>query len=237
MNTLLLRAVLRGGEVSPLTYRVIRSRGRAAVPALVKLLLLAIAHRRFALSFDPRLGTRAGRWAPIHAVDLLVDLRACDAIVPMLDVLVGTPILSVIHERITSRLPELGAPVLEPALQRFGDTSTTEVRVSLGAILGRLRIRDERVFAALYDLFPEEPVLTSAMLADYGDERALPLLARAIGAFDPASDEIDPMRALGMMASSYECIAGTLPPDLDSRVESLAIRCRARDAGGSSTLH
>lgn len=62
-----------------------------------------------------------GGWASIHAVDLLADLKAETAIGPMLRVRAETDWDFIIHDRIILRLPELGAPVLEPALSMLGE--------------------------------------------------------------------------------------------------------------------
>jgi len=63
-------------------------------------------------------------WPPIHAVDLLADLRAPEAIEPMLDLLVDTTLDEVINSRLLVRLPEFGAAALEPAVEP-ADAATT----------------------------------------------------------------------------------------------------------------
>ena len=74
-------------------------------------------------------------WPQIHAVDLLVDLKADEAIEPMLRALVRTDWMSILHGLIIIRLPEFGAPVVEPALALLADAKDPDVvsRRSLGS--------------------------------------------------------------------------------------------------------
>lgn len=56
---------------------------------------------------------------------------------------------------------------------------------------------------------------------DYGDERALPLLRRAIEEFEPDWHSPVGVRDLADYTEAYERIAGALPTDLAEYVESL----------------
>ncbi|MGH8862325.1 MAG: hypothetical protein ACRDVG_14035, partial [Jatrophihabitantaceae bacterium] len=98
--------------------------GPAAVPELVAIL------EDEPLLFETGPG---GGWAPIHAVDVLGELRAVEAIEAMLRVLAGSDFLDIVHDRILLRLPEIGAPVVEPALRAYAANSDDNFRLSLAA--------------------------------------------------------------------------------------------------------
>jgi hypothetical protein len=123
----------------------------------------------------------------VHAADLLIDLKAVEAIEPMLGVLAETDLEDVLYNRVVVRLPELGSAVLEPALTFMADNADHEEIVpSVCEVLAKLGVKDERIFRALCDVFEQgnEP-LTAGMLADYGDPRALPLIEDTILSFEP----------------------------------------------------
>jgi hypothetical protein len=123
-------------------------------------------------------GPGAG-WAPIHAVDLLGELRAVEAIEPMLRVLAGTDFLDIVHDRMLLRMPQIGAPVIEPALRAYADSTDDDFRLSLAAVLSRTGVRDERIFTLLVERLGRDRSEANH-LVDYGDRRALPLLHAAL---------------------------------------------------------
>lgn len=63
-------------------------------------------------------GPGAG-WAPIHAVELLGELRSVEAIEPMLRLLADSDFLDIVHDRILQQMPPIGAPMVEPALRAY----------------------------------------------------------------------------------------------------------------------
>lgn len=140
--------------------------GQAAVPELIAIL------DDDELYAETGLG---GGWSPIHAVDLLADLRADDAVGPMLRTLATSDFLDLVHDRLLSRMPEIGAPVVEPALQAYADSAVDVFRSSVAAVLSRVGIRDERIFQLLVERLDIEPS-EARHVVDYGDQRALPHL-------------------------------------------------------------
>jgi hypothetical protein len=159
-------------------------------------------------------------WPAIHAVGLLVDLHAEAAIESMLDVLVETDFTHIVHDRIILRLPELGAAVLEPAVARLdeADEDDEDAIHSLGVVLSQLGVKDERVFHFLCDVFDDDPSFGTMLLADYGDARALPMVADAIREFEP--DFASPFWrvAFADMREAYERLGGVLEGELAARV-------------------
>jgi hypothetical protein len=163
-------------------------------------------------------------WPPIHAVDLLVDLQATEAVEPLLDLLVETDFIHTIHDRILQRLPQLGAPVLEPALARLQLATDEDVFGSLCSILAQLQVKDERIFQALCDEFAENVVAGAIDFSDYGDRRALPMLAKEIFGFVVDWNDAHGILGLDDLVESYGIIAGTLPDHLQAHVEDLWTR-------------
>ncbi len=121
-------------------------------------------------------------WPAVHAVDLLVTLRATTAIQPMLRVLCWTFSTQRVHDRILVRLPELGAAVVEPALAYVPHAEELE---PLAVLLTDLGIRDDRIFEVLLRHFEDGGFYGAWCLGDYGDRRALPYLVRRMEAFRP----------------------------------------------------
>jgi len=186
--------------------------GSSITPALIELL----EDEEAALEDSPGDG-----WGPIHAVGLLVDLKAVEAIEPLLRSLAESGIDDIIYSRITIRLPELGAPVLEPALRLMGEDIDDDVLDALYSIISELGIRDERIFAHLCEYFEDEPALGALCFAEYGDERALPLIRDAIENFEPDWESKIGILDLNEFVDSYERIAEELPAELEEHVDEL----------------
>ncbi len=84
-------------ELSAKLRGEILAQGTEAVQSLIEILL------------DDELGmaeSPAEGWPPIHAVDLLADLKATAAIEPMLDLLVEVDVDTIVFARLEKRLPE-----------------------------------------------------------------------------------------------------------------------------------
>src|SRR5262249_10515876 len=130
-------------KLPPPLAREIRALGPAAIPPLIALLEDGEA------SYDTAPG---GGWPPIHAIDLLADLGALEAI-PMMLRLLGDPgPLPLLHDRLLTRLHDLGPSVLEPALAAATETDDAEYRADIASIVAKLGVRDERIFTLLCDV-------------------------------------------------------------------------------------
>lgn len=175
----------------------IEERGARLVPALLEILT------------DPDLyDTEApgGGWAPIHAVKLLVDLGATQAVDPMLDVLENTAWMDILHDRIILELPRLGAPVVEPALQRLPDADPDDRRCLLEILAGS-GVRDDRIYRHLVEYLDEDPEMGAGHLAVYGDPAALPHLNKH---YDALSPNLEAWRSLIELADAIEVLGGRL---------------------------
>jgi hypothetical protein len=162
-----------------------------------------------------------GGWASVHAADLLVDLKAAEAIGPMLGALGELDFDDSLFNRIVMRLPELGGAVLEPALAFLGKNEDDEETVqAVCEVLAKLGIKDERIFEALSNVFKrgEEP-LAAGLLADYGDPRALPLVERAVFDFQPDFTRVRSRGDLAELLEAHERLGGDLPPHVRERID------------------
>jgi hypothetical protein len=129
----LVAELLASGKTLPAELRSrFLAQGTANVPRLLQLL----EHREFADEDSPGSG-----WAPVHAVELLIELRVTEAVLPMLRALEQTHWSDLLHDRILIRLPEMGAVVLEPALAALGRNDDEDLRHSFCAVLSQLAFR------------------------------------------------------------------------------------------------
>jgi hypothetical protein len=171
-----------------------------------------------------------GGWAARHALELLFELRAIDAIPAMLDLLEASSGGDEIYEQILVHLPRFGKDALEPTLARFLETEDDLVRGSLASVLSELGVKDDRVFDVLLTAFEDEPELGADNLVHYGDPRALPVLARAIATFEPEWEDRDPVWTLRVIVGSHEQMA-PLPPEARAHFEQLKALCATRWSG------
>jgi hypothetical protein len=170
----LVRQLIDTGERLPKELRRdILHLGDAAVTALLEIL----EDETLAQIDSPGKG-----WAPIHAAELLGDLRAAIAVEPMLRTLALTDPLDILHDRMLSSLPKIGAPVVEPAL-RAAASADDEVLDSVAAVLAKVGLRDDRILDLLLAQLRRAPGF-AGNLAEYGDPRALPSLLEALDAFE-----------------------------------------------------
>ena len=196
-----VRRLLYAGERLPDALRdEILRLGDAGVAALVEIL----EDETLSLEDAPGKG-----WTPIHAVTLLGDLRAAEAVEPMLRILARTDALDVLHDRVLPSLPKIGAPVLEPAL-RAASTADGDVLDSVVSVLSRIGIRDDRILDLLLAQLRRNPDL-AGNLAEYGDPRALPYLFEALDAYKIVeSGNLFANHALVELREAIEELGGTL---------------------------
>jgi len=120
-----------------------------------------------------------GGYAPVHAIELLGELRAADAVEPMLHLMKTTDWQDIAHDCCILSLPLIGEPVVEPALRELAATTKRVYRESLCAVLANTGVQDERILAALLDLLRSNPMAAAGDLATYGDPCAVPHLLRS----------------------------------------------------------
>jgi len=192
----------------------------AAIPQLIEIM----TDEQLARVMTPGQG-----WPPAHAVDLLVDLKAAEAIPWMLRKLATSGHGNIIYDRIAEALPELGAHVLEPALSVLAEVAKDqEARHSVCEVLGKLRIKDDRILTALLRVYEDDPEYGAMLLADYGDAQVLPRLQQDIEALPPDFDSRASRALLFNLTTAFEDLGGELPPDLQARVDGWFAQWEAR---------
>ena len=139
--------------------------GLTAVQPLVEIL----RDEKLALKKAP-----GGGYAPIHAAQLLGELRAEEAIEPMLRVLADTDPLDILHDQVIQSMLKIGPSVMEPAL-RVAVNAAPDLQDTLASILARIGFRDERTLEILLNQLRRDPDY-AGNLANYGDPRAVPHL-------------------------------------------------------------
>ncbi len=213
------KALLEAGEVLPddVALRII-DLDEAAVPALLPFV------QDVELTNEDAPGEG---WAPIHAVELLTELKAVEAIEPMLQLLAETDPLSIVHDRLLTSLPSMGAAVLEPALAAHAQCGDAEVRSSLCSVLCKLGVRDERVFRILVRSLEFAPDAGASDLSQYGDPRAIPHLRRTLDRTDvepdtgPFSNQV-----IVELYSAIEELGGVLSPAQEAKKRQVGEQAR-----------
>ena len=154
----------------PVREQILR-RGPAVIPALVEVLE------------DDELAqsdAEGGGHAPIHAAAILGELKAGEAIEPMLRVLGRCDGMDSLYSALIHALKSLGGAVLEPALAAHAAAASEDQRAAVAEILASLHVRDDRILPILLGVLEDQPELGASLLAEYGDEAALPRLSAAL---------------------------------------------------------
>ena len=158
-------------------------------------------------------------WAPVHAVDLLCDLKATEALEAMLRVLARTDWADVLHDRLTRRLVEFGADALEPILVVLETTTDRDGRHGLCALAAQLGMRDPRLLETLRREFAEDEAFGALLLHDYGDPAAVPDVLGAIERFEPDFDDLTCACDFTGLVETFEHLGGVLSEHLRERNE------------------
>jgi hypothetical protein len=176
----LVRRLIPVGETLPAKLGdEIRALGAVATP-----LLLEIVQDESLHPYDaPGEG-----WAPVNAVDLLGELRAVEAIEPLLAILRKSSCDEVLHGEILTVLGTMGQAALEPVLKAYAENDDRDFRFGLASVLPELKVKDERIFSILVAELEEAPGI-AVSVGQYGDPRALPLLIRAFDELELERDE------------------------------------------------
>jgi len=195
---------LRGyeGQLPEAVRRPLVAAGAALIPALITLVEDALADDQTAWG-----------WAPLHAIDLLGALGDARAVPVLLRYLDLEDELDRRVEQAEAALRALGACALEGGVAAYAASPRDAFRDRLAGVMSQWGLRDERIYAALLDTLQRTPELGANYLVDYGDGRALDVLAQTFDAL--------PIRE------------GDNP--LANRV-FIELRCAIEDLGGALTL-
>jgi hypothetical protein len=151
-------------------------------------------------------------WAPLHAIDLLGALGDARAVPVLLRCLDLEDELDLRVEQAEMALRALGARALEDGVAAYAASPRDAFRDRLAGVMSQWSLHNERLYTILLDTLQRTPELGANYLVDYGDVRALDVLAQTFDAL--------PIRA------------GANP--LANRV-FIELRCAIEDLGGSLT--
>ena len=123
-------------------------------------------------------------WASIHAVNLLGELRAAEAVQTLIDIVALSDPGEILHDRAILALEAIGTPAGRAVLETIWYTRNVELKRTLSYTLGKVGRDEPEAFdtlARLYDelSWEEARLLVALGLAELGDPRAIPILERA----------------------------------------------------------
>jgi len=184
VDDLIEELIAQGEEpVTPEQVELCRAHREEAIPALMDL----------AGDEDLQMEDAPGEgYAPLHAVELLGELKAMEATRALIDIVADVEPEAIIPDAAISALQEIGPPALEPVLAFMRYSWDVETKTALAEVLGEIGQEDERVYETLVAVWEEAAweegrSLLAYPLARIGGERAIPLLEEALE--DPDLDD------------------------------------------------
>ena len=164
---------LRGyeGRLPEAVHRPLVAAGASILPALIALVEDALADDQ----------TDWGS-APLHAIDLLGVLEDAQAVPVLLRCLDLEDELDLRVEQAEAALRALGTRALEACVAAYAASPRDAFRDRLAGVMSQWGLHDERLYAALLDTLQRTPELGANYLVDYGDVRALAVLAQTFDA-------------------------------------------------------
>ena len=147
--------------------RQLLAAGAAVVPALITLVEQALTDDHAALG-----------WAPLHAVELLGALGDPRAVPVLLRCLAEDDESDLLDQQVVTALRALGAHALDACVAAYAATPRDTFRDRVAGVLSQWGSYDERIYAVLLDTLQRTPELGANYLVDYGDGRALDVIAR-----------------------------------------------------------
>jgi hypothetical protein len=217
---------LRGyeGMLPDAVRRPLVAAGGPLVPALIALVEDALADDQTDLG-----------WAPLHAVDLLGALGDARALPVLLRCLDREDELDLLVEHAEAALRALGAHALEACVAAYAATTCDAVRDRLAGVMSHWGLHDERIYAALVDTLQRTPELGANYLVDYGDVRALDVLAQTFDVL-PLREGATPVdnHVFIELRCAIEDLGGAL--DREATGQVCAGGCAAAPVGGATPL-
>jgi hypothetical protein len=153
--------------------------GAAVVPALIALLEAALADDQA----EPE-------GAPFHTVDLLGPLGDARAVPILLRCLAHDDLFDGLAVPAAAALRTLGPVALEGCLAAYASATDKAFRDRLAGVMSRCGVHDERIYACLVETLQRTPELGANYLAEYGEARALDMLAQTFDTLPLCDEEI-----------------------------------------------
>lgn len=171
-----------------------------------------------------------GEWLPLHATDLLAELRDARAAAPLVRLLCSLDDDDSLGGRVMSAIHELGPAAVESLAEKLAERETGHPW-TLVDVVARLGIRDDRFFNALLAELEASPDFIAGCLVEYGDARALSDLHRVL-ASRPLAD--NPLRnhAILELASAIEGLGDVLSDAERRKVDEARKGLRDQDLFG-----
>ena len=172
-------------------------------------------------------------YAPIHAVELLGELKAVQAVPTLIDIVADSDSEEIIFGTAIHALEEIGPPALEEALTFMRYSWDVEAKTSLAEVIGEIGQRDERAYQTLVAVWEEAAweegkCLLAYPLALTGGEQAIPLLEAALE--DPDLDHpldyneiADALEVLGVEAPRVLPDLPMLNTDVGALMQSMVL--------------
>ena len=213
-----------GDDIDDDTFDAIVALGPKAVPPLVALVRQA--------EDEP------GRWltpVPWSALTLLGHVADITALDTILDLARGVdPEGFELAEMLTTIVQHIGTPAVPGLLalrdEVAADPDAADALELVAGMLVHLECRDDRLLAALVQILAQgDSVMAAALLADFGDARAIPPLSRTLDAldFDPQDLMLFSNMEIVEIAGALQALGGTLTPAQDAKLALVdAIRHR-----------
>jgi SEC-C motif len=169
------------GALPEALRRQFMAAGAAVVPALIALLEAALADDQPALE-----------GALFHAVALLGALGDRRAVPIRLRCLAHGDLFAGLALQAAAALRTLGPAALEGCLAAYAMTTNEAFRDRLAGVMSRCGVHDERLYACPVEPLQRTPELGANALAEYGETRALDVLAHTFDTL-PLRDEATPL--------------------------------------------
>ena len=216
---------LRGyeGGLPEAVRRPLVAAGATLVPALITLVEDALADDQRDLG-----------WAPLHAIDLLGALGDARALPVLLRCLDLEDELDLRVEQAEAALRALSARALEDCVAAYATSPRDAFRDRLAGVMSQWGLHDERIYAALLDTLQRTPELGANYLVDYGDARALEVLAQTFEALPiRAGDNPLANRVFIELRCAIEDLGGH---DDRAAAQVRAGRCGTAPLGGAAAV-
>ena len=205
----LIEELIEQGEESftPEQLDLCRAHREEAIPALINL----ATDEYLQMEDAPGDG-----YAPIHAVELLGELKAAEATRALIDIVADVDPEAIIASTAIYALKKIGPPALEPVLTFMRYSWDVETKTALAEVIEGIGQEDERAYETLVAVWEEAAweegkCLLAYPLAQTGGERAIPLLEESLE--DPYLD--DPLDYNEVAAALEELGVEVLPEPAD----------------------
>ncbi|MGC8788239.1 MAG: HEAT repeat domain-containing protein, partial [Anaerolineae bacterium] len=169
----LLAALYNGPEaLTPQLRKAFAAHRKQVIPELIAL----------ASNGDLWLANAPGKgYVPIHAVNLLGQLRATEAVPSLIDIVSETGPGELLRDAALNALEEIGKPAVPAILETMRYSRDLRFKTALAPTLGEIGVKQPGVFEALAQLYQQTDWGKERMLAVVGlgllrDKRAIPLL-------------------------------------------------------------